>query len=101
MRHKGRLIAIAGERMRRPGYTEVSGVCPHPDHGGRGLAGGLMSLVAAAIVACCETPFLDCYPDNRSAAALYESLGFRLRTTLTLTVLVRGSEAPSGEPNGD
>uniref|UniRef100_UPI0013D05BE5 GNAT family N-acetyltransferase n=1 Tax=Acinetobacter baumannii TaxID=470 RepID=UPI0013D05BE5 len=42
VRHEGRLIAMAGERMRTPGFTEVSGVCTHPDFRGAGLAGKLM-----------------------------------------------------------
>jgi hypothetical protein len=35
----GRLIAMAGERMKQPGYTELSGVCTHPDFRGKGLGG--------------------------------------------------------------
>jgi predicted GNAT family acetyltransferase len=34
----GNLVAMAGERMKQPGFTEVSGVCTHPDARGRGLA---------------------------------------------------------------
>ena len=33
-----RLISMAGERLRQPGFAEVSGVCTHPDFQGRGLA---------------------------------------------------------------
>lgn len=42
VKQDGRLVAMAGERMRPEGFTEVSGVCTHPDHRGRGLAGRLM-----------------------------------------------------------
>jgi predicted GNAT family acetyltransferase len=38
IRIDGRLAAMAGERMRFPGFTEVSGVCTHPDFRGWGLA---------------------------------------------------------------
>jgi predicted GNAT family acetyltransferase len=80
---------MAGERMRMPGLCEVSGVCTHPDHRGRGLAGALMSIVAERIIACGETPFLHSYAHNEGAIALYESLGFRIRTNVELTIVTR------------
>lgn len=83
----GRLAAMAGERMKPQGFTEVSGVCTHPDFRGRGFAGGLMRLVAERILARGETPFLHVYPDNDGAIALYEALGFRFRARLHYTVL--------------
>jgi predicted GNAT family acetyltransferase len=89
VRHEGRLIAMAGERMRMQGYCEVSGVCTHPDFQGRGLAGALMSIVAGRIIERGETPFLHSYAYNASAIALYESLGFRIRAEIGLTVLTR------------
>jgi len=88
VKQDGRLIAMAGERLRPEGFTEVSGVCTHPDHRGKGYAGGLMRIVASRIVARGETPFLHSYADNAGAIALYEALGFRLRSAMTLTVLV-------------
>ena len=89
VRQDGRLVAMAGERMKLDGFTEVSGVCTHPDHRGHGYAGGLMRVVAQRILARGETPFLHVYPDNRSAIALYEALGFTLRRPMTVTVLAR------------
>ena len=83
----GRLAAMAGERMKLDGFTEVSGVCTHPDFRGKGYAGGLMRLVAQRIIARGETPFLHVYPDNTGAIALYETLGFRFRAALHYTVL--------------
>jgi predicted GNAT family acetyltransferase len=88
VKQAGKLIAMAGERLRPEGYTEVSGVCTHPDHRGKGYAGGLMRIVASRIVARGEVPFLHSYADNAGAIALYETLGFRLRSPITLTVLV-------------
>jgi predicted GNAT family acetyltransferase len=87
LRRDGRLAAMAGERLRLPGFTEVSGVCTHPDHRGRGYAAGLMRRVVAAILARGETAFLHVYAANGGAIALYESLGFRLRRSVILTVL--------------
>jgi len=85
----GRLVAMAGERMRAPDFTEVSGVCTLPDHRGRGYAAGLTRLAAQRIAARGETPFLHVYPGNTSAISLYQALGFRLRTMIRLTVMTR------------
>ena len=89
IRHAGRLVAMAGERMRPPGFTEVSGVCTHPDHRGKGYAGALMRVVAAAILARRERPYLHAYASNTGAIALYEKLGFRVTAIMTATVLRR------------
>lgn len=83
----GRLVAMAGERMKPEGYVEVSGVCTDPGHRGRGYAGALMRVVAGRILARGETPFLHSYAHNTGAIGLYESLGFRLRRELTMTML--------------
>ena len=83
----GQLAAMAGERMKPEGFTEVSGVCTHPDHRGRGYAGVLSQLVAQRITARGETPFLHAFADNAPAIRLYETLGFRIRARPAMTVL--------------
>jgi predicted GNAT family acetyltransferase len=85
----GKLVAMAGERMKPDGFTEVSGVCTHPEHRGRGYAGALMRLVAGRILDRGETPFLHAYASNRGAIALYETLGFTLRREVLMTRLTR------------
>jgi len=85
----GRLAAMAGERFRFPGYTEVSGVCTHPDFRGRGLARRLSTAVSAGIAARGEQPILHAWKTNYAAIALYESLGFELRTEVNVAVLER------------
>jgi len=87
VRQGGRLVAMAGERMKPDGFTEVSGVCTHPDWRGRGYAGGLMRVVAARILARNETPYLHAYAANTGAVALYRTLGFTVRAPVTFTVL--------------
>lgn len=89
IRRGGALIAMAGERMRLPGYTEVSAVCTHPDHRGHGLARRLTTAVAAHIQARGETAFLHAWAINRPAIALYETLGFTLRADVHIVVLER------------
>jgi predicted GNAT family acetyltransferase len=86
-----RLAAMAGERFRFPGYTEVSGVCTHPDFRGRGLARRLSAAVAANIEARGERPFLHAWKTNLAAITLYESLGFEIRTEVDVAVLERSS----------
>ena len=84
-----RLVAMAGERFRFPGYTEVSAVCTHPDFRGHGLARRLSAAVAAAIAARGERAFLHAWKTNRAAISLYESLGFALRSEVNVAVLER------------
>jgi ribosomal protein S18 acetylase RimI-like enzyme len=79
IREGGKLVAMAGERLKAPGYTEVSAVCTHPDHVGKGYAAALMSEVMHAIRKRGEKPFLHVRSDNARAIALYERLGFRIR----------------------
>ena len=73
----GRLLAMAGERLKLPGMSEVSGVCSHPDARGRGYAALLSRHVASEIVRRGEVPFLHVYAANDGAIRLYEKLGFR------------------------
>jgi predicted GNAT family acetyltransferase len=89
IRLDGRLAAMAGERMRLPGYSEVSGVCTHPAFRGRGLARKLSAAVAAQIEARGGRPFLHAWRSNQAAISLYGSLGFELRTEVNVAVLER------------
>jgi ribosomal protein S18 acetylase RimI-like enzyme len=90
VRIDGRLAAMAGERMRFPGYTEVSGVCTHPDFRGRGLARRLSAAVVAGIQARGDRAFLHAWKTNHAAISLYEALGFELRAAVNVSVLKRG-----------
>ena len=89
VRIDGRLAAMAGERMRLPGYTEVSGVCTHPDFRGRGLARQLSAAVTARIEARGDQPFLHAWKTNQAAISLYEGLGFTVRAEVNVRVLER------------
>ncbi|TGQ29245.1 MULTISPECIES: GNAT family N-acetyltransferase [unclassified Mesorhizobium] len=85
----GRLAAMAGERMKQPGYTELSGVCSHPDFRGGGLARRLSLFVANQIMTRGEIPYLHAYASNVAAIGLYESIGFRLRSMMNMAVVQR------------
>lgn len=79
IRRNGALIAMAGERLHPPGWTEISAVCTDPAFRGEGLATRLILAVAHGIRERGETPFLHTGARNTHAIRLYESLGFRLR----------------------
>jgi len=87
IRRNGALVAMAGERLRPPGWSEISAICTDPDFRGQGLGSRLTLAVAAAITDHGEVPFLHAAADNVSAIRLYESLGFRLRRPATFVVL--------------
>ncbi len=82
-----KLIAMSGERLRVPGFTEISAVCTHPDHRGKGYARSLMSTLIKQIKDRGEIPFLHVKGDNVGAIRLYESLGFRFRVCFNLAVV--------------
>ncbi|MFF3464238.1 GNAT family N-acetyltransferase [Streptomyces sp. NPDC001984] len=79
IRRDGALVAMAGERLHPPGWTEISAVCTDPAFRGEGLATRLILAVAHGIRERGETPFLHTGAGNTNAIRLYESLGFRLR----------------------
>ena len=90
IRRGGALIAMAGERLRPPGWTEISAVCTDPAFRGQGLAARLVGAVCAGIVQRGERPLLHVLASNQSAIALYERLGFVVRRSLQFEVV----EAP-------
>jgi ribosomal protein S18 acetylase RimI-like enzyme len=96
IRHHGRLIALAGERLHPPGWTEISAVCTDAAHRGRGLATRLVRAVAAGIKERGERPFLHAAATNANAIRLYESIGFTLRRR-TVFSLVRHTGAAALE----
>ena len=89
IRVDGRLVAMAGERMKPGNYTEITAVCVHPAHRGRGHAQVLLGAVGRQILARGEIPFLHVFSDNDSAIALYRRQGMEIRRRLCVTVLGR------------
>ena len=87
VRREGRLIAMAGERMKVEGYSELSGVCTHPDFRGQGLAGVLSRTVVSRILARGEQAFLHAYAGHTETVAFYQALGFSVRARMTYTVI--------------
>jgi GNAT superfamily N-acetyltransferase len=89
----GRLVAMAGERLRLTGHTEISAVCTDPAFRGRGYARALVAGLAAMALAEDCTPFLHVKTDN-GAKGLYEALGFRVRRVIHLTVITPARSDP-------
>lgn len=89
IRRDGALAAMAGERFKLDGWTEISAVCTKPDHRGQGLASLLVGALVARIQLRSERAFLHVLSTNAGAIRLYEELGFRVRRTATITVVMR------------
>lgn len=92
VKENGELIAMAGERFRLPGWTEVSGVCTHPDQQGRGLAKALVSDLVHHITALGGRAFLHVRlgsPSEKVAIAAYEKLGFEQHQEVIAQAFVR------------
>ena len=87
IRGSGKLVAMAGERMKVPGHTEVSAVCTHPEHTGKGYARILMGEIMRRIRSRGETPFLHVRQDNERAIEIYKMLGFRERVVRHYAVI--------------
>lgn len=92
IKQDGRLVAMAGQRLRVPGFTEVSAVCTHPDARGQGLASALTLAVASEIRASGDEAFLHVANGNDGALRLYESLGFTVRKKVDAVALTRKDE---------
>ena len=89
IRRGGELIAMAGERMHFDGWREISAVCTAPAHQGHGLASRLVREISSGIRRRCERAFLHVLATNVPAIQLYEQLGFRARSTRTISVMTR------------
>lgn len=89
MYENGELLAMAGERLHVKGYTEVSAVCTHPAHLGKGYASHLMSHACETVIQRRDVPFLHVKQDNTRAIAKYEHLGFSIRSAFYFAVIKR------------
>jgi len=83
IRQQGRLVAMAGERMQFPGFSELSAICTDPSYTGRGYAQHLITHICREQAASNITPFLHTALTNQRAIKLYEHLGFRRRREIS------------------
>jgi ribosomal protein S18 acetylase RimI-like enzyme len=89
VRRDGKIVAMAGERLRVEGHAEISAVCTHPDYLGRGFAAGLIGTLVERIRSRGENSFLHVRGNNDRAIELYKRLGFETRVELQALVLRR------------
>lgn len=87
VRREGELVAMAGERVRLEGATEISAVCTRAEHRGQGLATALVLDLVDHIRSRRDLPFLHVAVTNVNAIRLYEELGFTTRRRLTGVVM--------------
>ena len=84
-----KLVAMTGQRMHVPDFTEVSAVCTHPDYLGRGYAGVLLGHQIDLIFKSGHHPFLHVRSDNARAISIYERIGFKVNGPMNFYFLKR------------
>ena len=82
-----KLVAMAGHRFNPTPYIEISAVCTHPDHLGKGYAYTLLREQIKRILEKGQIPFLHVRNDNVAAVKLYQKLGFVIRIPMIAYVL--------------
>jgi GNAT superfamily N-acetyltransferase len=90
VRSDGELIAMGGERLSLDGYSEVSGVCTHPAHRGKGLAASLIWQLARNHRRDGLVSFLHVSSTNHHAIELYRRMGFEVVRKVMLNRISRG-----------
>ncbi|WP_143305993.1 GNAT family N-acetyltransferase [Chitinophaga vietnamensis] len=90
IRQEGRLVAMAGERMRMTGYSELSAICTDPAFTGRGYAQQLITQLCRQHAAAGITSFLHVAATNERAVRLYEHMGFQTSTLISFYRVVKG-----------
>lgn len=85
------LVAMAGERLQLEGYPEVSGVCTHPEHRGKGHAAMLLARLVHDHRRAGRISWLQVGAENHRAIELYRRLGFQTARTITLVRMRRNA----------
>ena len=75
-----KLVAMTGQRLHVQQYSEISAVCTHPDHIGKGYGATLVQHAVNLILDQDKIPYLHVREDNERAIKLYQRLGFNVRS---------------------
>lgn len=79
----GKLVAMAGERMRVTGMNELSAICTDPQYTGRKYAQHLVTKLCTEHHKQSIIPFLHVLTSNERAIKLYGFMGFETRRTIS------------------
>ncbi|GAB2530576.1 GNAT family N-acetyltransferase [Spirosoma aerophilum] len=83
------LVAMAGRRFDSGTHVEISAVCTHPDHTGKGYARRLLDSQIRHIRAEDKIPYLHVRTDNTRAFRIYEQMGFVTRAEMTIYLVAK------------
>ncbi len=83
----GQLVSMAGQRLHVFDYAEISAVCTHPDHTGKGYARQLLLHQIYRIRSASGIPFLHVREDNERAIKVYENSGFSIRRKVCFYIM--------------
>ncbi len=84
-----KLVAMTGQRLHVENFTEISAVCTHPDHTGKGYAHTLLQHQLQRILQQGQQPFLHVREDNARAIALYQRMGFVISRSMNFYFMKR------------
>jgi GNAT superfamily N-acetyltransferase len=91
VRSEGELIAMGGERLMLDGFPEISGICTHPAHRGKGHAANLIWHLARNHRREGLVSWLHVSAENHHAIELYVRLGFTVARKVRLHRLSRNA----------
>ncbi len=91
IKRDGVLVAMAGQRLRLPGFSEISAVCVASEYRSLGMGAELVRHMCARIFDQGQIPFLHTYQSNMNAIQLYAHLGFELRARMQVGVWGNGT----------
>lgn len=81
------LIAMGGQRLHCGPFVEISAICTHPNHNGKGYARQIINSQIRRLLAEDNIPYLHVRADNARAINIYSSMGFVKRTEVTISIL--------------
>ncbi|HEY5101810.1 MAG TPA: GNAT family N-acetyltransferase [Steroidobacteraceae bacterium] len=87
----GDLVAMGGERLLLDGYPEISGVCTHPGHRGKGFAADIIGQLTEDHRRAGLLSWLHVGVANTHAVELYRRLEFQVIRKVTFNRLVHAA----------
>jgi ribosomal protein S18 acetylase RimI-like enzyme len=87
IKQNGKPVAMAGERIRMPGYTELSAICTNTDYAGRGYAQQLIKHLCNTHINEGIVSYLHVALSNERAVRLYKHMGFEQRREISFYLM--------------